>query len=146
MRRGVPAAAKGKGRAFERRSFRTANSNNCPVSNGVGKRVRNGTRTQESAVRSRLRRKKHEEISYRRLSIAFDGRLGRAGYAADKPSIPVIVKDTTSFYWQIVFAGARKAGQDLHVKVPEFGATSESDITGQISILENRSPQRPRRW
>ena len=45
--------------------------------------------------------------------------------AAD-PTIPIIVKDTTSFYWQIVLAGARKAGQDLHVNVPELGATSRS--------------------
>ena len=51
--------------------------------------------------------------------------------------IEIIVKDTTSFYWQIVLAGARKAGKDLNVKVPELGAQSESDITGQISILEN---------
>lgn len=56
---------------------------------------------------------------------------------AQEPTIPIIVKDTTSFYWQIVLAGARKAGQDLHVKVPELGAQSESDISGQISILEN---------
>jgi len=28
---------------------------------------------------------------------------------AQQPTIPVIVKDTTSFYWQIVLAGARKA-------------------------------------
>jgi ribose transport system substrate-binding protein len=62
--------------------------------------------------------------------------------AAD-PVIPIIVKDTTSFYWQIVLAGARKAGQDLHVKVPELGATSESDINGQISILENAVADRP---
>jgi ribose transport system substrate-binding protein len=57
--------------------------------------------------------------------------------AADKPTIPIIVKDTTSFFWQIVLAGARKAGQDLSVNVPELGAQSESDINGQISILEN---------
>lgn len=52
-------------------------------------------------------------------------------------TIPVIVKDTTSFYWQIVLAGARKAGKDMGVTVPELGAQSESDINGQISILEN---------
>jgi ribose transport system substrate-binding protein len=57
--------------------------------------------------------------------------------AADKPTIPIIVKDTTSNFWQIVFAGARKAGQDLNVNVPELGAQSESDINGQIGILEN---------
>jgi ribose transport system substrate-binding protein len=58
-------------------------------------------------------------------------------FAADAPTIPIIVKDTTSFYWQIVLAGARKAGKDLGVNVPELGAQSESDINGQISILEN---------
>lgn len=65
-----------------------------------------------------------------------------AARAAD-PVIPIIVKDTTSFYWQIVLAGARKAGQDLHVKVPELGAQSEADINGQISILENSVADKP---
>ena len=63
-------------------------------------------------------------------------------FAADTV-IPIIVKDTTSFYWQIVLAGARKAGADLGVKVPELGATSESDINGQISILENAVAGKP---
>ncbi|MBV8142436.1 MAG: ABC transporter substrate-binding protein [Verrucomicrobia bacterium] len=64
--------------------------------------------------------------------------------AADQqPSIPIIVKDTTSFFWQIVLAGARKAGKELDVKVPELGAQSESDINGQISILENAVSQKP---
>ncbi len=62
---------------------------------------------------------------------------------AQEPTIPIIVKDTTSFYWQIVLAGARKAGQDLHVRVPELGAQSESDISGQISILENAVAGKP---
>jgi len=64
-------------------------------------------------------------------------------YAADKPTIPVIVKDTTSPYWQIVFAGARQAAKDLNVTVPELGAQSESDISGEISILENAAAGKP---
>ena len=64
--------------------------------------------------------------------------------AADaKPTIPIIVKDTTSFFWQIVLAGARKAGKELNVNVPELGAQSESDINGQISILENAVSGKP---
>jgi ribose transport system substrate-binding protein len=67
--------------------------------------------------------------------------IGRAeaatATAQTKPTIPIIVKDTTSFYWRTVLAGARKAGQDLGVNVPELGAQSESDINGQISILES---------
>src|ERR1700675_3921600 len=65
--------------------------------------------------------------------------LGRAeaatATAQTKPTIPIIVKDTTSPYWQAVLAGARKAGQDLGVNVIELGAQSESDVSGQISIL-----------
>ena len=66
--------------------------------------------------------------------------VGRAkaasAMAQTKPTIPVIVKDTTSLYWQTVIAGARKAGQDLGVNIAELGAHSESDVGGQISILE----------
>jgi ribose transport system substrate-binding protein len=63
--------------------------------------------------------------------------------AQTKPTIPIIVKDTTSSYWQIVLAGARKAGQDLGVNVPELGAQSEADINGQIRILENAVASNP---
>jgi sorbitol/mannitol transport system substrate-binding protein len=60
-----------------------------------------------------------------------------------KATIPIIVKDTTSMYWQIVLAGARKAGKDLNVNVPELGAQSPSDIDSQISILENAVATKP---
>ncbi len=74
--------------------------------------------------------------------LSLSATLSAPSYAAE-PTIPIIVKDTTSFYWQIVLAGARKAGQDLGVKVPELGAQSESDINGQISILENAVAEKP---
>ena len=64
-------------------------------------------------------------------------------HAQTEPTIPIIVKDTTSAYWQVVFAGARKAAADLHVKVPELGAQAESDITGEIAILENTVSEHP---
>ena len=62
---------------------------------------------------------------------------------AQEVTIPIIVKDTTSFYWQIVLAGARQAGKDLKVNVPELGAQAETDINGQISILENAVSGKP---
>lgn len=62
---------------------------------------------------------------------------------AQQPTIPIIVKDTTSFYWQIVLAGARQAGKDLNVNVQELGAQSEADINGQIGILENAVSGKP---
>ena len=76
-------------------------------------------------------------------AIAAVAALGSPNARAQQPTIPIIVKDTTSFYWQIVLAGARKAGKDLGVNVPELGAQSETDINGQISILENAVSGKP---
>ena len=66
-----------------------------------------------------------------------------APVAVENVTIPIIVKDKSSFFWQIVLAGARKAGKDLNVNVPELGAQSQSDINGQISILENAVSRKP---
>jgi len=85
----------------------------------------------------------------RRIFIAMLGAVTVAAMVEPLPaadqnvSIPIIVKDTTSFYWQIVLAGARKAGKDLGVTVPELGAQSESDINGEITILENAVSEKP---
>jgi ribose transport system substrate-binding protein len=76
-------------------------------------------------------------------TVALAAAFAAPSFAADAPTIPIIVKDTTSNYWQIVLAGARKAGKDLRVNVPELGAQSESDISGQISILENAVSGKP---
>jgi ribose transport system substrate-binding protein len=73
------------------------------------------------------------------LGVAF----GVPAIAQTKPTIPVIVKDMTSPYWQAVLAGARKAGQDLGVNVVGLGAQSESDVSGQISILEKAVASNP---
>jgi hypothetical protein len=73
--------------------------------------------------------------------------LGRAqaavAIAQTKPTIPVIVKDTTSLYWQTVLAGARKAGQDFGVEIAELGAQSESDADSQITLLEHAVSSNP---
>jgi ribose transport system substrate-binding protein len=71
------------------------------------------------------------------------GVMHSAPASAADVTIPIIVKDTTSFYWQIVLAGARKAGKDLGVNVPELGAQAETDVNGQISILENAVASNP---
>lgn len=71
------------------------------------------------------------------------GMLGATSVLAQDVTVPIIVKDTTSFYWQIVLAGARQAGKDLGVSVPELGAQAETDINGQISILENAVAGKP---
>src|ERR1700733_10363023 len=69
--------------------------------------------------------------------------FGAPAMAQTKPTISIIVKDTTSAYWQTVLAGGRKAGQDLGVDVTELGGQSESDVAGQIGILEKAVASNP---
>jgi ribose transport system substrate-binding protein len=69
--------------------------------------------------------------------------FGAPAMAQTKPTVAVIVKDTTSPYWQTALAGARKAGQDLSVNVTELGAQSESDASGQIGMLEKAVASKP---
>ena len=69
--------------------------------------------------------------------------FGAPAMAQTKPTISIIVKDTTAVYWQTVLAGARKAGQDLGVNVTELGAQSGSDVAGQIIILERAAASNP---
>jgi len=55
-------------------------------------------------------------FSLRRIFTGLVGAVALAGLtaappaSAAEPTIPIIVKDTTSNFWQIVLAGARKAG------------------------------------
>jgi ribose transport system substrate-binding protein len=77
------------------------------------------------------------------VAIAAGVAFGSHAAAQTKPTVPVIVKDMTSPYWQAVLAGARKAGQDLGVNVVELGAQSENDVSGQISILETAVASNP---
>ncbi|SDR47885.1 monosaccharide ABC transporter substrate-binding protein, CUT2 family [Rhizobiales bacterium GAS191] len=69
--------------------------------------------------------------------------FGAPAMAQMKPTVAIIVKDTTSPFWQTVLAGARKAGQDLGVSVVELGAQSESDTKGQIGLLEKAVASNP---
>jgi ribose transport system substrate-binding protein len=57
-------------------------------------------------------------------------------------SIAVIVKATTSEYWQWVFKGAEAAGKQLGLKIDELG-TPKDDAAGQISILESATAAKP---
>jgi ribose transport system substrate-binding protein len=71
-------------------------------------------------------------------AIAVTSLLETVPAAEGKPTIPIIVKDTTTFFWQIVLAGARKAGRELNVTVPELGAQSNP-----ISTAKSRSSRMP---
>ncbi len=51
--------------------------------------------------------------------------------------VDVIVKATDSQFWQAMLAGAQAAGHDWGVQVGLFGATSEADVSDQVSLVEN---------
>lgn len=57
-------------------------------------------------------------------------------------TVAVIVKATTSEYWQWVFKGAEAAGKQLGVKIDELG-TPKDDAAGQISVLETAAAAKP---
>jgi ribose transport system substrate-binding protein len=55
-----------------------------------------------------------------------------------------IVKTVNSDYWAVVLAAAKKAAKDLGVKGLAFtGADAESNINGQVNLLENAIAQKP---
>src|SRR5258707_9355978 len=56
---------------------------------------------------------------------------------ASSKRVDVIVKATDSQFWQAMLAGAQAAGKDWGVQVGLFGATSEADISSQVSLVEN---------
>ena len=62
--------------------------------------------------------------------------------AKAEDTIAVIVKATTSEYWQWVFKGAEDAGKQLGVKVDKLG-TPKDDAAGQIAVLESAAGSKP---
>ena len=59
------------------------------------------------------------------------------GGAASGQKIDVIIRATDSAYWQTLLAGAEAAATDFGVTVGTFGPTSETDIAGQVQLVEN---------
>ena len=68
--------------------------------------------------------------------------LAGVNTAHAEDTVAVIVKATTSEYWQWVFKGAEAAGQLLGVKVDKLG-TPKDDAAGQIAVLENAAGSKP---
>ena len=74
-------------------------------------------------------------------SLAVSALIGQnAAHAED--TVAVIVKATTSEYWQWVFKGAEDAGKKLGVKVEKLG-TPKDDAAGQIGVLETAVASKP---
>ena len=74
-------------------------------------------------------------------SVAAFGLLGATAASAEE-TIAVIVKATTSEYWQWVFKGAEQAGKELGIKVDELGSPKD-DAAAQIAILESTAASKP---
>ena len=62
---------------------------------------------------------------------------GGSGGAASGQKVDVIIRATDSAYWQTLLAGAKAAATDYGVTVGTFGPTSETDIAGQVQLVEN---------
>src|SRR5690349_9240645 len=62
---------------------------------------------------------------------------GGSGGAIAGKKVDVIVKATDSQFWQTTFAGAKRAASDYGVDVSLFGPTSETDVNGQVQLVEN---------
>lgn len=61
-----------------------------------------------------------------------------AGQAGGKTRVAVVVKALNSDYWKIVESGAKEAGKKLNVDVTVLGPNAETDVTGQVAILEDQ--------
>ncbi len=70
-----------------------------------------------------------------------DGSGNTAGSAGQK-TIAVIPKGVSHSFWQTIHAGADAAGKDLNVKIFWKGAASETDIAGEVSIVEDMITQK----
>jgi len=69
-------------------------------------------------------------------SSSSSGGGGSGGAVAGK-RVDVIVKATDSQFWQTTLAGAKRAASDTGVDVSLFGPTSETDVNGQVQLVEN---------
>ena len=62
-----------------------------------------------------------------------------SGYGADfsNTKIVIIVKATTSEFWQTAFLGARAASKELGVQIEELGPPAESSVAEEVTLVEN---------
>ncbi|VBB05232.1 Hypothetical protein LUCI_0439 [Lucifera butyrica] len=60
----------------------------------------------------------------------------------EKTRIGVVVKALNSDYWKLVEYGAKQAGEKLGLDVTVIGPNSETDVTGQIAMIEDQIAKR----
>jgi len=76
-------------------------------------------------------------------ALALSGPL--TGYSADfsGSKVVVIVKATTSEFWQTAFLGARAASKELGVQIEELGPTAETQVAEEVALVENSITKKP---
>ncbi|AIF50605.1 sugar ABC transporter substrate-binding protein [Pelosinus sp. UFO1] len=62
----------------------------------------------------------------------------QAPKTSEKMKVGVVVKALNSDYWKIVESGAKAAGDKYGVEVKVLGPNAETDVTGQISLIEDQ--------
>ncbi|GMA97566.1 substrate-binding domain-containing protein [Pelosinus sp. IPA-1] len=62
----------------------------------------------------------------------------QAPKTSEKMNVGVVVKALNSDYWKIVEFGAKAAGDKYGVEVKVLGPNAETDVTGQISLIEDQ--------
>jgi ribose transport system substrate-binding protein len=67
-----------------------------------------------------------------------DGSGSQGGASAvTGTKVDVVTKATDSEFWQTMLAGSKKAGRDFGLRLGLYGPTSETDIDGQVKLVEN---------
>src|SRR5260370_33281018 len=68
-----------------------------------------------------------------------------SGYGADfsNTKIVIIVKATTSEFWQTAFLGARAASKELGVQIEELGPPAETALAEEVTLVENSITNKP---
>ena len=56
----------------------------------------------------------------------------------DQPNIAAVFMALNSDYWHMIEAGCINGGKDMGFNVRPMGPTSETDVTGQISMIEDQ--------
>ena len=71
------------------------------------------------------------------IAVLIIAACSRGANNNSQKTIAVIPKGVSHSFWQTVKAGAEAAGKDLNVKIDWKGPAQETDITGQINIVED---------
>ena len=80
-------------------------------------------------------------LSAAALALAWTPAWAAENFSNDH--IDVIVKATTSQYWATVFDGADAAAKKLGVQLSKLGASAETDVAQEVSIMENAIQTKP---